>query len=113
MDIPNRVMLTNGELTAIRNSDVKKRICDTEKQKVMLQEEIWLNNVSDRLKLDIRRYNIDIKTGICMLIMPENPPKPESTKEPTQAQNVKAQDEANDKFQAGHSVRKQPKGSTP
>jgi hypothetical protein len=117
MDFPNRVMLTNSELTVIRNSDAQKRICELEKQKLLMQEEIWLNNVSDRLKLDIRRYNIDIQTGICMLIRPEDPsqkqPEPTQEQEKETEQNTKSQDETNAKLQAGHPVRKQPKGSTP
>ena len=74
MELPNHIVLTNSEITEIRNSDAKKHICDLEKQKIIMQEEIWLNNVSERLQLDARRYRIDIKTGICLLVKPEDVP---------------------------------------
>ena len=112
MDLPNSVSLTLDELLELQGYDIQKRIHDLEKQRVLLQEDAWLHKVSNRLQIDVRRYHIDVKTGICMLINPEDIKQPDATKVP-QKKTIKSQGETHAKLQAEHSVRKQPKGSAP
>jgi len=73
MELPNQIFLTPDELIEIRGHDIQKRIYELEREKIILKEETWLNQVSGRLQLDIRRYHVDFKTGACVLIKPEEP----------------------------------------
>jgi hypothetical protein len=68
---PDKIVLTNEEIFEVQQTRIGKEICALDKRKLELQEELWLNNVSKRVQVNVRNYNIDINTGICVLIKPE------------------------------------------
>ena len=81
MELPNQIILTADELVEIRTHDIQKRIYELERDKVLLKEDDWLNRLSERLQLDARRYRVDIKTGVCLLMKPEDIPNKPETKD--------------------------------
>jgi len=81
MDSIDTFALMPYELLEVKNFDLQKRVLLAEIDKVKLQEELLMRDISTRAKIDMHQYVVDLNTGICTL-----------------KQEVKAQLEANKKM---------------
>lgn len=67
INLPEKFSLTHTETLEVKNFDLRRELLKSEQEKIMLQEQIWMLQVSQRVKVNISNYVVDPVNGVCTI----------------------------------------------